>query len=386
VSAPIVVPGDGEDRTTSRGRAPQRMRAGVCRATRGMLGFLGSWYPWRVRPRLEHGSCTCALRIHTTGSLGDCHRIRKVWKREPSWHPSGPRTPGDARDAGRVDARRLRRLPPRAAPHLFACSHPRWLGPRRPPIQQDLSQGPDMLGCHHPGGHRSDTAGHSLAPTRGSPDARCGGPSPGYGCRPRPPPATSSSGPSPSRPRRVNALDAGWPPHHCSHQLCRRAARRTTHRVVTAPGGEHRGKRQQKRAAARRLRPTTAAPCWGDLEDPSRGMDPQACSPTCQDAHAELDRGLFAGEKRAMRLQKVALACRAGALPPGATTGMAVGPEIAKAKPAPIGTMAVRTQVPGGVDLTGSPVRRGPGGGRYRRGRLGMRGISLTQGTLRLVR
>src|SRR5215831_15246273 len=65
---------------------------------------------------------------------------------------------------------------------------------------------------------------------------------------------------------------------------------------------------------------------------------------------------------------------------------MAVGLEIAKAEPAPIVTMAVRTKVPGGVDLTGPPVRRGHGGGRYRRGRLGMRGLSLTQGTMRLVR
>src|SRR4029453_7052368 len=81
-----------------------------------------------------------------------------------------------------------------------------------------------------------------------------------------------------------------------------------------------------------------------------------------------------------------ALAGRAVELTPGAPTGMAVGPEIAQAEPAPIGTMAVRTKVPGGVDLTGSPVRRGHGVGRYRRGRLGMRGISLTQGTMGLVR
>src|SRR4029453_18246286 len=68
------------------------------------------------------------------------------------------------------------------------------------------------------------------------------------------------------------------------------------------------------------------------------------------------------------------------------TTGMAVGPEIAQAEPAPIGTMAVRTKVPGGVDLSGPPGRRGHGVGRYRRGRLGMRGLSLTQGTMGLGR
>jgi len=73
-------------------------------------------------------------------------------------------------------------------------------------------------------------------------------------------------------------------------------------------------------------------------------------------------------------------------LTPGATTGMAVGTEIAKPEPAPIVTSAVRTKVPGGVDLTGPPVRRGHGVGRYWRGRWGMCGLSLTQGTLRLVR
>ena len=84
--------------------------------------------------------------------------------------------------------------------------------------------------------------------------------------------------------------------------------------------------------------------------------------------------GLFAVEERAMRLQKVALACRAVELTPGATTGMAIGPEMAKPEPAPIVTMAVRTKVPGGVDLAGPPICRGHGVGRYRRVRLGLSG------------
>jgi len=46
----------------------------------------------------------------------------------------------------------------------------------------------------------------------------------------------------------------------------------------------------------------------GDLEDPHRSTNTQSFSQTCQDAHDGLDRGLFAVEKRAMRLQKVALA------------------------------------------------------------------------------
>src|SRR5262245_44030629 len=64
---------------------------------------------------------------------------------------------------------------------------------------------------------------------------------------------------------------------------------------------------------------------------------------------------------------------------------MAVGPEIAKAEPAPIVAMAVRTKVPGGVDLTGPPVRRGHGVGQYRRERLGRHSLSFTQGTRGLV-
>jgi len=44
-----------------------------------------------------------------------------------------------------------------------------------------------------------------------------------------------------------------------------------------------------------------------DFENPSGGADPQTLSQAGQHAHDELDRGLFAMEERAMRLQKVAL-------------------------------------------------------------------------------
>jgi hypothetical protein len=46
--------------------------------------------------------------------------------RERSWPPSGPLTPGDALDTGRVDARRLLRPPPLAASR-HAYSQPRGL-------------------------------------------------------------------------------------------------------------------------------------------------------------------------------------------------------------------------------------------------------------------
>src|SRR5262245_15755729 len=91
-------------------------------------------------------------------------------------------------------------------------------------------------------------------------------------------------------------------------------------------------------------------------------------------------------EERAMRLQKVALARRAVELAPGAPTGMPVRAQIATPAPALIVTMAVRTEVHGGIDLTGPPVRRCHRGGRYRRRRWRRRGLSLTQGTMRFVR
>ena len=73
-------------------------------------------------------------------------------------------------------------------------------------------------------------------------------------------------------------------------------------------------------------------------------------------------------------------------LAPGTTTGMTVGAQIAQTEPPPVITTGMRTKVQRGVDLTGAPVRRGHGVWWYRRRRLGRRGISLTQGTMRLVR
>ena len=65
---------------------------------------------------------------------------------------------------------------------------------------------------------------------------------------------------------------------------------------------------------------------------------------------------------------------------------MAIGPQIAQTEPASVVTTGMRTKMHGGIDLTGAPVRRGPGVGQYRKRRLGMCGISLTQGTVGLVR
>src|SRR5206468_11477475 len=64
-----------------------------------------------------YGSCTCPMRINIAGSPVDRQRVKKSYKRGLSWPPSGPLTPGDALDAGRVDARRLLRPPPLGAFH-----------------------------------------------------------------------------------------------------------------------------------------------------------------------------------------------------------------------------------------------------------------------------
>ena len=92
-----------------------------------------------------YGSCTCPMRINIAGSPVDRQRVKKSYKRGLSWPPSGPLTPGDALDAGRVDARRLLRPPPLAASHHPACSPPYWLRPRRHAKQQHLAQRPDVI-------------------------------------------------------------------------------------------------------------------------------------------------------------------------------------------------------------------------------------------------
>src|SRR5712691_1930040 len=60
-------------------------------------------------------------------------------------------------------------------------------------------------------------------------------------------------------------------------------------------------------------------------------------------------------------VQKITLARRAVKLTPGAAARMAIGAYIAKPQPAPVGTIAVRTKVYGGGDLTGASIRRGHG-------------------------
>ena len=121
------------------------------------------------------------------------------------------------------------------------------------------------------------------------------------------------------------------------------------------------------------------------LEDSGCGADTETFSSTRQDPYDQLDCSLFAVENRAMGLQKVSLTRGTVQLAPGAAARMPVGAQIPQPEPAPIVTIAVRTKVPGGVNLTGAPVRRCHGVGRYWRWWFGIRRVSCTQGTLRLV-
>ena len=86
-----------------------------------------------------------------------------------------------------------------------------------------------------------------------------------------------------------------------------------------------------------------------------------------------------------MRLQKVSLTRGTVELALGAATGMTVGAEIPQPEPAPIVTIAVRTKVPGSVDLTGTPVGRCHGIGRHWGRCFGRRGVLCTQDAMGLV-
>ena len=90
----------------------------------------GSWPdPGREGHHPEHplshlcGSCTWPLRVNTSDSPVDRYRDKKAWTRGLSWHPSGPRTPGDDLDAGRADTRRPLSSPPLTASPPSRCAH-----------------------------------------------------------------------------------------------------------------------------------------------------------------------------------------------------------------------------------------------------------------------
>src|SRR5439155_383725 len=95
-----------------------------------------------------------------------------------------------------------------------------------------------------------------------------------------------------------------------------------------------------------------------DLEHPRRAPDTQAFGQARDDTHDELDGGALAMKDRAESLQEIATTDHTQQLPPGTTIGMAIGAEIAPSRPSPIGTVRVRAEMAGGVDLAAAPSRR----------------------------
>ena len=85
------------------------------------------------------------------------------------------------------------------------------------------------------------------------------------------------------------------------------------------------------------------------LEAPGAGADAQAFRQRVHRPPQLLGRAALAMERRAVGLLEIALARRAGALPPGATTRMAVGTEMAQPHPPPIGTGGGRAELLRGV-------------------------------------
>ena len=91
-------------------------------------------------------------------------------------------------------------------------------------------------------------------------------------------------------------------------------------------------------------------------------------------------------KNRAVRFQKVPVAAEAVELPPRAATGMTIRPQIVEPQPAAIVTMEMGTKVPGGIDLTRSPVGWRYGSGPYWRRGSALHRLLLTKRTVGLVR
>src|SRR6266478_3812490 len=64
---------------------------------------------------------------------------------------------------------------------------------------------------------------------------------------------------------------------------------------------------------------------------------------------------MFAMQRRAMSLKKVATTAATMELPPGAIAGMAIRTDVAETSPAAIATIGGRTKMVRGVDLTAAP-------------------------------
>src|SRR5262245_26000828 len=91
-------------------------------------------------------------------------------------------------------------------------------------------------------------------------------------------------------------------------------------------------------------------------------------------------------KNRAMMFGKVAIARGTVQLPPGATMGMAIGPQIVQPQPAAIVTMAVGTKMHRRIHRPGAAVRERHGIGPWRRRWRRLPDLLCTQRTVRLVR
>src|SRR4030095_2393689 len=122
-----------------------------------------------------------------------------------------------------------------------------------------------------------------------------------------------------------------------------------------------------------------------DLKDPCSGPNAQPLRQARQDADDQLHRCLLAMKNRPVMLRKIALAPEAVQLPPGATTRMAIRPQIVEPQPAAIVTVPMGAKVHGGIHGTGAAIRWRHGIGPYRRGQFGMRRLVPTRGAVWLV-
>src|SRR5436309_7954256 len=94
------------------------------------------------------------------------------------------------------------------------------------------------------------------------------------------------------------------------------------------------------------------------FEHPGDRADAQALRQRAHRPHQKVDRHTLAMQRGAMGLLEIAITARAMQLPPGATTGMPIGTDIAEPDPAPIGTVRMRAEMPRGVHVARPSPRR----------------------------
>jgi hypothetical protein len=123
-----------------------------------------------------------------------------------------------------------------------------------------------------------------------------------------------------------------------------------------------------------------------DLKDLGGSASAQALGQARQQAHDQFYRGLLAMKNRTVMLQKKAATAEAVKLPPGAATGIPIGPQVVQPEPAAIITAQMGTKGPGGIHRPGASVDWRHGIRPSRRRWRDIRCLLLTQGTGRLVR